>query len=84
MQSTSMWDGPRNNSGKRIWFPIDRGTDFSFWDGNVPFATRPGAVWMGSGESGLLQRRRFPDLLPWPTGETSRSIRGYKQLRGTR
>ena len=23
-----MWDGPRNDSGKRIWFPIDRGTDF--------------------------------------------------------
>ncbi len=36
-----MWDGPRNNSGKRIWFPIDRGTDFSFWDGNVPFALAP-------------------------------------------
>ncbi len=32
-----MWDGPRNNSGKRIWFPIDRGTDFTFWDGNAPF-----------------------------------------------
>ncbi|MGA7868722.1 MAG: tannase/feruloyl esterase family alpha/beta hydrolase [Stellaceae bacterium] len=36
-----MWDGPRNDSGKRIWFPIDRGTDFSFWDGNVPFALAP-------------------------------------------
>jgi Tannase and feruloyl esterase len=33
----AMWDGPRNDSGDRIWFPIDRGTDFSFWDGNVPF-----------------------------------------------
>jgi hypothetical protein len=36
-----MWDGPRNNSGKRIWFPIDRGTDFTFWDGNVPFGLAP-------------------------------------------
>jgi len=36
-----MWDGPRSDSGKRIWFPIDRGTDFSFWDGNVPFALAP-------------------------------------------
>ena len=36
-----MWDGPRNSSGKRIWFPIDRGTDFLFWDGNVPFALAP-------------------------------------------
>ncbi len=36
-----MWDGPRNDSGKRIWFPIDRGTDFTFWDGNVPFGLAP-------------------------------------------
>jgi hypothetical protein len=36
-----MWDGPRNDSGERIWFPIDRGTDFLFWDGNVPFALAP-------------------------------------------
>jgi hypothetical protein len=37
----AMWDGPRNDSGDRIWFPIDRGTDFSFWDGNVPFGLAP-------------------------------------------
>jgi hypothetical protein len=37
----SMWDGPSNESNNRIWFPIDRGTDFSFWDGNVPFALAP-------------------------------------------
>jgi len=36
-----MWDGPRNDSGARIWFPIDRGTDFQFWDGNVPFGLAP-------------------------------------------
>jgi tannase/feruloyl esterase len=36
-----MWDGPRNDSGKRIWFPIDRGTDFNFWDGNMPFGLAP-------------------------------------------
>ncbi|MGA8887668.1 MAG: tannase/feruloyl esterase family alpha/beta hydrolase, partial [Pseudolabrys sp.] len=36
-----MWDGPRNDSGKRIWFPIDRGTDFQIWDGNVPFGLAP-------------------------------------------
>ena len=34
---TIIWDGPRNDVGNRIWFPIDRGTDFSIWDGNVPF-----------------------------------------------
>ena len=37
----TMWDGPRNNSGNRIWFPIDRGTNFSGWDGNVPFGLAP-------------------------------------------
>jgi hypothetical protein len=37
----TMWDGPRNDSGERIWFPIDRGTDFTFWDGNVPFGLAP-------------------------------------------
>jgi Tannase and feruloyl esterase len=37
----TMWDGPRNEGGNRIWFPIDRGTDFLFWDGNVPFALAP-------------------------------------------
>lgn len=36
-----MWDGPRSDSGNRIWFPIDRGTDFTFWDGNVPFGLAP-------------------------------------------
>jgi hypothetical protein len=36
-----MWDGPRNDSSERIWFPIDRGTDFTFWDGNVPFGLAP-------------------------------------------
>ena len=41
-----MWDGPRNDSGKRIWFPIDRGSDFCAlgalgWDCNVPFALAP-------------------------------------------
>ena len=36
-----MWDGPRNDAGTRIWFPIDRGTDFLFWDGNVPFGLAP-------------------------------------------
>lgn len=36
-----MWDGPRNDAGNRIWFPIDRGTDFSFWDGDVPFGLAP-------------------------------------------
>jgi hypothetical protein len=37
----TMWDGPRNEHGVRIWFPIDRGTDFTFWDGDVPFGLAP-------------------------------------------
>ncbi|HEX9877094.1 MAG TPA: tannase/feruloyl esterase family alpha/beta hydrolase, partial [Gammaproteobacteria bacterium] len=28
-----IWDGPRNNDGNRIWFPIERGTDFGGLNG---------------------------------------------------
>jgi hypothetical protein len=42
----TMWDGPRNENGVRIWFPIDRGTDFCAlgslgWDCDVPFSLAP-------------------------------------------
>ena len=33
-----IWDGPRNAKGDRIWFPLDRGSDFSILDGPAPFA----------------------------------------------
>jgi feruloyl esterase len=32
-----IWDGPRNQRGNRIWFPLDRGTDFSGVDGPSAF-----------------------------------------------
>jgi hypothetical protein len=32
-----IWDGPRNALHSRIWFPLDRGTDFSVLDGITPF-----------------------------------------------
>jgi hypothetical protein len=32
-----IWDGPRNARHNRIWFPLDRGTDFSALDGVPPF-----------------------------------------------
>jgi hypothetical protein len=32
-----IWDGPRNRQGDRIWFGLDRGTDFSVLDGTPPF-----------------------------------------------
>jgi Tannase and feruloyl esterase len=38
-----IWDGPRNRNGNRIWFPLDRGTDFTGpfpgfgLDGSIPF-----------------------------------------------
>ena len=32
-----LWDGPRNNDGNRIWFPLDRGTDFNGLNGPVVF-----------------------------------------------
>ncbi len=31
-----IWDGPRNARGQKIWFGLDRGSDFRFLDG--PFA----------------------------------------------
>ena len=83
-----MWDGPRNDSGNRIWFPIDRGTDFTFLGWKR--AVLPDHVWMGSGKSGLLQRRRLPDLLPWLLGQhcvessTELGSRYRDQLRGRR
>jgi len=33
-----IWDGPRNKHGNRIWFGLDRGSDFSILDGPTPFA----------------------------------------------
>ncbi|HEY2863416.1 MAG TPA: tannase/feruloyl esterase family alpha/beta hydrolase [Casimicrobiaceae bacterium] len=33
-----IWDGPRNAKADRIWFPLDRGTDFAILDGPAPFA----------------------------------------------
>jgi hypothetical protein len=32
-----IWDGPRNSKGERIWFGLDRGTDFSGLDGTPVF-----------------------------------------------
>jgi len=32
-----IWDGPRNAKGEKIWFGLDRGTDFTGLDGSVPF-----------------------------------------------
>jgi hypothetical protein len=33
----TIWDGPRNKKGNRIWFPLDRGSDFAILDGPTPF-----------------------------------------------
>ncbi|HEX4598961.1 MAG TPA: tannase/feruloyl esterase family alpha/beta hydrolase [Burkholderiaceae bacterium] len=33
-----IWDGPRNEEGNRIWFGLDRGSDFGILDGANPFA----------------------------------------------
>ena len=32
-----IWDGPRNEKGERIWFPLDRGTSFAGLDGPATF-----------------------------------------------
>ncbi len=33
----NIWDGPRNRRENKIWFGLDRGTDFSILDGTTPF-----------------------------------------------
>lgn len=33
-----IWDGPRNAEQNKIWFGLDRGSDFSILDGPAPFA----------------------------------------------
>lgn len=33
-----IWDGPRNSKGNKIWFGLDRGSDFFILDGTAPFA----------------------------------------------
>jgi hypothetical protein len=33
-----VWDGPRNKHGDRIWYGLDRGSDFGILDGLKPFA----------------------------------------------
>ena len=33
-----IWDGPRNKKHNKIWFGLDRGTDFGILDGPAPFA----------------------------------------------
>jgi hypothetical protein len=33
-----IWDGPRNASGQRIWFGLDRGTALTGLNGTAPFA----------------------------------------------
>jgi hypothetical protein len=33
-----IWDGPRNEDKNKIWFGLDRGSDFFILDGTTPFA----------------------------------------------
>jgi hypothetical protein len=33
-----IWDGPRNRRGTKIWFGLDRGSDFFILNGPTPFA----------------------------------------------
>jgi hypothetical protein len=32
-----IWDGPRNDKGQRVWFPLDRGTSLPALNGTAPF-----------------------------------------------
>ena len=69
----AMWDGPRNDSGKRIWFPIDRGTDFSFWDGNVPFGLAPVQFGWDLADPAYYNAGVFPTSYPGHWGNVALS-----------
>ena len=66
-----MWDGPRNDSGKRIWFPIDRGTDFLFWDGNVPFGLAPVQFGWDLADPAYYNAGAFPSPYPGHWGNVT-------------
>jgi hypothetical protein len=73
-----MWDGPRNDSGKRIWFPIDRGTDFCAlgslgWDCNVPFALAPVQFGWDLENSAYYNAGAFPAPYPGYWGNVALS-----------
>ncbi len=73
-----MWDGPRNDSGKRIWFPIDRGTDFCAfgflgWDCNVPFALAPVQFGWDLADPAYYNAGAFPSPYPGHWGNVALS-----------
>ena len=66
-----MWDGPRSDSGNRIWFPIDRGTDFC--SGIVMCRLRsPRCSLDGIWKIRLTTTPALSHLLILASGETSR------------
>ena len=84
-----MWDGPRNDSGKRILVPDRSRHRLLVLGWKRAVCARPSAVWMGSGKSGLLQRWRFSDFLPWLLGKRraefdDNACRCRNNLRGRR
>jgi hypothetical protein len=66
-----MWDGPRSDTGKRIWFPIDRGTDFQFWDGNVPFGLAPVQFGWDLADPAYFNAGAFPSPYPGHWGNVA-------------
>lgn len=66
-----MWDGPRSDIGNRIWFPIDRGTDFQFWDGNVPFGLAPVQFGWDLADPAYFNAGAFPSPYPGHWGNVA-------------
>jgi hypothetical protein len=66
-----MWDGPRSDIGNRIWFPIDRGTDFQFWDGNVPFGLAPVQFGWDLADPAYFNAGSFPSPYPGHWGNVA-------------
>jgi hypothetical protein len=70
----TMWDGPRNKNGVRIWFPIDRGSDFSIWDGNVPFGLAPVQLGWDLQNPAYFNAGSFPGSYPGFWGNVALSL----------
>jgi hypothetical protein len=57
-----IWDGPRNRHGDRIWFGLDRGSDFAILDGPSPFTLGVTQI-----EWDLIDRSFAPPSTKWNT-----------------
>jgi hypothetical protein len=66
-----IWDGPRSDIGNRIWYPLDRGSDFATWDGNVPFALASVQFGWDLADPAYFNAGSFPSSYPGHWGNVA-------------